>query len=161
MLSMTALVRNLVNEGQDFEWYPTTQTMIDVVDADIRKRHESSANVLDCGAGDGRVLDRLAGKCGKKYSIEKSAILASRQPRDVIPVGTDFYQATLIDKKVDVVFCNPPYSDYANWAAKIIKEANAPMSTLSFLSVGKNQKPLRLHWKHEMLTPISSIRATS
>ena len=125
-MSMKALVRNLVNEGQDFEWYPTTETMIDVIEKDIRKRHGSNPSILDCGAGDGRMLVRLAGDHGKKYSIEKSAILASRQAREIIPVGTNFYESTLIDKKVDGVVCNPPYSDYENWAAKIIKEANAP-----------------------------------
>lgn len=30
MMATTALVRNLANEGQDFEWYPTTETIAPV-----------------------------------------------------------------------------------------------------------------------------------
>jgi len=44
-------------------------------------------------------------------------------PAHIAIVGTDFEQQTLIDKDVSVVFCNPPYSQYEQWAVKIIKEA--------------------------------------
>jgi hypothetical protein len=37
-------------------------------------------------------------------------------------VGTDFYTTTLIDKNINYIFCNPPYSDYQNWVVKILKE---------------------------------------
>ena len=129
-MGVTALVRKLSEAEQDFEWYPTTEKMLEIIKQDIRKNEELSSdkelniNILDCGAGDGRVLDALAGN-GNKYAIEKSSVLLNQQANDTIPVGTDFYQATLIDKKVDVVFSNPPYSDFETWAVKIIREANA------------------------------------
>jgi hypothetical protein len=124
----STLVKYLRETEQDFEWYPTTATMISVIERHIRTMrvdHRESSNVLDCGAGDGRVLTALAGKNGNKYAIEKSTALINRQPNDIIPVGTDFHHATLIDKRVDIVFSNPPYSEYEAWAAKIIREANA------------------------------------
>ncbi|OQX14073.1 MAG: hypothetical protein BWK73_10465 [Thiothrix lacustris] len=134
-LSTLATVRKLKDHTQDFEWYPTTQAMLETIRAHIetdkrKDRHPSNmdkevaVDVLDCGAGDGRALMALAGN-GNKYAIEKSAVLMGQQPREIVPVGTDFQQATLIDKKVDVVFSNPPYSEFEAWAVRIIREANA------------------------------------
>lgn len=140
-------VDKLKEANQDFEWYPTTQTMLEAIQADsktqIYKNTESlNLNVLDCGAGDGRALDFLAGK-GDKYAIEKSSILLSQQARDIIPVGTDFHQSTLIDKQVDLVFSNPPYSEYEQWAVKIIKEANAPLIYLVIPERWTNSKAIK------------------
>jgi len=61
----------------------------------------------------------------KYMVIEKSQILLNMLPEEAIPIGTDFHENTLIDKRSDVVFCNPPYSEYVQWATKIIREANA------------------------------------
>ena len=61
----------------------------------------------------------------KYMAIEKSRILVDSMPKDTLVVGNDFHQNTLIDKPVDVVFCNPPYSEYAEWTTKIIRESNA------------------------------------
>ncbi len=136
MLTKTKL--SLLKEnGEDFEWYPTTDEMIEVV---FRSCGDISS-ILDIGAGDGRVLERIDklnfvvwSKDHKdyeyrstidKYAIEKSLIHIENMPSDISIVGTDFRCQTLIDKKVDVVFCNPPYSEYEDWANKIIKEANA------------------------------------
>ena len=41
--------------GQDFEWYPTTPQMIDAVKKDFSGDFDHPS-ILDCGAGDGRVL---------------------------------------------------------------------------------------------------------
>lgn len=41
-----------------------------------------------------------------------------------VTLGTDFNQNTLIDKPVDAIFCNPPYSEFENWTKRIIKEGN-------------------------------------
>lgn len=141
-------VEDLKKNGQDFEWYPTTQTMLNAIQADskaqIDKRSETiNLNVLDCGAGDGRALDFLAGK-GNKYAIEKSTILLGQHSRDIIPVGTDFHQSTLIDKEVDLVFSNPPYSEYEHWATKIIKEANAPLIYLIIPERWANSEAIKL-----------------
>jgi len=114
----------LKESGEDFEWYPTTNEMISVV----FRSCGNISSVLDIGAGDGRVLvmlEKLLKKNVKKYAIEISQVHIENMPPDISIVGTDFRRQTLIDKKVDVVFCNPPYSEYEEWAAQIIKEANA------------------------------------
>ena len=130
--STNLMVRNLRNHDQDFEWYPTTARMIDCVKGDIRKEMQifrddptNSISVLDCGAGDGRVLQSLTN--GPRYAIEKSQLLIEAQDASVITIGTDLMQQALIDKRVDVIFSNPPYSEFLGWARKIIKEANAKL----------------------------------
>ncbi len=130
------LFNEVKNSGQDFEWYPTTQEMFRTIGMKLRllrgTSHETFS-MLDIGAGDGRSFDAIIGSVAQpgyhiistKYAIEKSDILLSAMPADVCVVGTDFHQQTLIDKSVDVVFCNPPYSEYETWASRIILEANA------------------------------------
>lgn len=61
----------------------------------------------------------------KYMCIEKSQILIETMPAEALIVGTDFWENTLIDKKTDVVFCNPPFKEYERWAERIIKESNA------------------------------------
>lgn len=127
-----ALITQLKESGQDFEFYPTTKEMIVAIYQNAKDRSISS--VLDIGAGNGGFLNEFAAlfKSDKKrscqidkYAIEKSDILMSQYPADIFILGTDFHRQTLVDKKVDMVFCNPPYSQYELWAARIIKEANA------------------------------------
>lgn len=125
-MSATAqLLRVVTDEEQDFEWYPTTDEIINCIKNDLYElgdyRHQAPS-VLDCGAGDGRVLKALT--TGDKYAIEKSRPLINALSRDIFVVGTEFQSQTLIDKQVDVVFSNPPYSQFEEWAAKIIREAN-------------------------------------
>jgi hypothetical protein len=130
--STLAVVRELQKNGQDFEFYPTSSRMTDVIRADIKTEFGSyyhasdnvEVSVLDCGAGDGRALKALSGG-GRMFGIEKSEILIGIQPEDVIPVGTDFYQANLLDKPVDVCFSNPPYLQFESWSETIIRTANA------------------------------------
>src|SRR5690554_4603408 len=121
----SALVERLKSEDQDFEWYPTTEEMMSAIKNDMQDvlHLGDSASVLDCGAGDGRMLRYLTK--GDKYAIEKSKPLLSILNLDIYIVGTDFHQQTLIDKKVSVLVSNPPYSHYSVWADKIIREANA------------------------------------
>jgi len=125
-MSISSLIDQVKATNQDFEWYPTTDEMIDVVKSDIYGDSDyirNSPTILDCGAGDGRVLNALTDS--SKYAIEKSKPLLNSLDKNIFVVGTDFHQQTLIDKKVDVVFCNPPYSEFSTWMEKIIKEANA------------------------------------
>ena len=64
---MTTLstVSKLKQSGQDFEWYPTTDAMIEVVFNDIKKdrpdtkHHQESVSILDIGAGNGKVFNVL------------------------------------------------------------------------------------------------------
>jgi hypothetical protein len=46
-------------------------------------------------------------------------------PKGISVIGTDFHDQWLVDKPVDAVFCNPPYSEFEQWAARIIKESAA------------------------------------
>lgn len=114
-----ALIRKLKDNDENWEYYPSTPDIINKI-----KQHIGGHDtVLDCGAGNGSTLFFLT--TGKKYAIEKSQILVSEMDPEIFVVGCDFWENSLIDKKVDVVFCNPPYSQYKEWAIKIINEANA------------------------------------
>lgn len=120
-----ALVDELKAAGQDFEWYPTTEAMQRAV---IRALGTSGyPSILDIGAGDGRVLLRFAEtwKSCELFSIEKAAILRQAQPETIAPVGVDFWEQDLMSLPVDVVFCNPPYSEFEAWAVRIIDTAHA------------------------------------
>lgn len=128
------LVKQLKEAGQDFEFYPTTKEIVFSVWRGLGD-YRSGLKILDIGAGNGnffRLLEECEKEYGKghcptyhKYAMEKSQILLSNLPSEVFVIGTDFHFQTLIDKKMDVIFCNPPYSEYEMWAAKIIREANA------------------------------------
>ena len=134
MTSTQQLVQQIKEAGQDFEFYPTTKEIVYRVWRGMG-RERWHARILDIGAGNGnffRLLEECDKEYGKgdgpeykKYAIEKSQILISNLPADVFVIGTDFRFQTLIDKQMDMIFCNPPYSEYEFWAAKIIKEANA------------------------------------
>jgi hypothetical protein len=140
---MKKQVLNLVNElktnNQDFEWYPTSQEMIDCVIND----KDFSFDLLDIGAGDGRFIEAVekarlqkikdAGvseygrdnlHIDKSYNvIEKSQILLSKLWSIGNIVGADFWQANLMTKNVDIIFCNPPYSEFVEWVCKILNES--------------------------------------
>jgi len=116
--------------GEDFEWYPTTQRMIDVVKRQMPDRFGS---IMDIGAGDGRVLVELAKRSdtsAKLYAIEKSTVLVQAQPEDVIPVGTDLFEQNLACLPVDYIFCNPPYSQFDAWVCNIIESGYAKKAFL-------------------------------
>lgn len=118
------MVRTLKNEGQDFEWYPTTAEMIAAIKHDMNEELFIRApSVLDVGAGDGRVLNELTSH--DRYAIEVSKPLLQAMDNNIFIVGTNFHEQTLIDKRVDCVFSNPPYREYQEFASRIIREANA------------------------------------
>lgn len=122
--STLKLVEEIKAAGEDFEFYPTTDEIIDCVKTNLDSIGYGYPSILDCGAGDGRVLNALSPE-GQKYAIEKSTPLLQALDKNIFVVGTDFNQQTLIDKKVSVVYSNPPYSVFEEWAIKIIAEANA------------------------------------
>ncbi len=123
MCNTLQLVRALKDHGEDFQWYPTTTEIIETIKNDLEEHLNKGASILDCGSGDGRVLNALTK--GKKYAIEKARPLLDALDKNIFVVGTEFKAQTLIDKKVDMVFSNPPYSEFQHWSAKIIKEANS------------------------------------
>ena len=134
-----AIVADLKAEGQDYEWYPSTDTMLQA----IARCCGDVKSLLDIGAGDGRALLRIQafrkalsdhakatnesfgtrGLIDSLYAIEKSPLFLHNMPGDISIIGTDFLQQTLIDKDVDAIFCNPPYSQYEEWTCKILHEA--------------------------------------
>ncbi len=143
-MSTFALVNLLKENNQDHEFYPTTKEIITALYRDITKieAFQYGASLLDVGCGNGKLFKTLEEMVDlaalavpvearqtkrkfEKYGIEKSEILISHLPDDVIIVGTDFFENTLIDKKVDLIFSNPPYSQFESWTIKIIREAYA------------------------------------
>ncbi len=166
MSSIATIVANLKQNGQDFEFYPTTNEILEAMFWDIKSHKRNlwfndestienkgydaefefqSVSILDIGAGNCKLLDKFheisetqsfTDKHGRKVrdntlginrymAIEKSQILINKMPKEVIVVGTDFNENTIIDKQADIVFCNPPYREYERWTERIIKEANA------------------------------------
>ena len=116
-MNINKIVTKLKEEDQDFEFYPTTDHMIDKINQDLQY-----GSILDIGCGNGQTLMKF--KSSPKYGIEKSQILLDCASPDIIVLGRDFHNQQLIDKKVDYIFCNPPYSEFKTWMIKIITEAN-------------------------------------
>lgn len=140
MKTGTAAILKEVKENQeDHEWYPSTREIIEALYRDIKElfRYEGFS-MLDIGGGNAKVfkvIDELSGdteegrsslpRISKRYVIEKSRTLINHMDSNVFVIGTDFWQQTLIDKRVDVIYSNPPYREYELWAEKVIREANA------------------------------------
>lgn len=134
MANAASVVRELKQNSEDFEWYPTTDEIIRSVCDDILDntgRYEKLTSVMDIGAGDGRVLTEIHDKLKLHdydvscYAIEKAITHLNNMPKNIIVVGTEFREQTLADKPVTIVFCNPPYSDYEEWMLRIVTEASA------------------------------------
>ncbi len=133
-----ALINELKAYQEDNEYYPTTNEIIEALHLDLVKNVSGGYSILDCGAGNGKVLTELK-TLGKKhtpqygsptcpgscYAIEKSQILLESLPKDIFVVGTDMWSNTIIDKQVDILFSNPPYLEYQEWVNKLVREANA------------------------------------
>jgi predicted RNA methylase len=127
--AFSPLLEAVQNADEDFEWYPTTDRMIAVV---ARHIPTDAKSIMDIGAGDGRVLVALGKKCTDAllYAIEKSNVLIQAQPENVIPVGTDLFEQNLAFLPVDIIFANPPYSQFADWASVIIEAGHAKKAFL-------------------------------
>ena len=152
--SVSQLVLDLKEAGEDFEFYPTTKEMIMTI-----YPYMDREKVLDIGCGtcnfkkiieqmgkeEYDVLSRIEErkfkeaeargeryykkdisicKISRYYVMEKSKILLQQLDEDTVCLGTDFNENTLIDKKVSTIFCNPPYSEFEIWTKKIISEGN-------------------------------------
>lgn len=147
------MLAKLKEENQDFEWYPTTREIIKYLYQDFLKQESNNHRFLDIGAGNGKVfsiLEELAKEDNienysdddwrikrklenfyiKKYAIEKSQLLIQTLPEDVNIIGTDFHEQSLLDKEVDTIFCNPPYSEFQVWTNKILAEGNCKQAYL-------------------------------
>lgn len=129
---MKELIQQVKNSEFDYEFYPTTSEIIKIIDKDIKNHFScSKISIMDIGAGNGnffKILESLHNEKSDlsftKYAIEKSPILIENMNPDIFIIGTEFHEQTLIDKKVDVIFCNPPYSEFESWTEKIVTEGN-------------------------------------
>jgi hypothetical protein len=131
-LPVSSTVVQLKENEQDYEWYPTTDRILETIKQDMAQffndrfdEEYKGADLLDIGAGDGRALKYLTRSYNKRYAIEKSKILIDQMDRDIFIIGTDFLESTLIDKASQAVFSNPPYKHFSIWTQKIILEAKA------------------------------------
>lgn len=126
MKALQNTITELKNENQDFEWYPTTKEILKTISKDIKTIGSNQFfSIMDIGAGNGNIFSVLEEndiKIKNKFAIEKSKILIDSMPKDVCVIGTNFFEQTFMDKKVDIIFCNPPYSEFVSWTVKIIKE---------------------------------------
>lgn len=171
-MGTSTLIKQLKEAGQDFELYPTTREMIRCIWEHARGRvngHRSGnfGAVLDIGCGTcnfKRYVDefnkpfikvyyrgdyeyRDTSKCAgiaNYYVMEKSRILLDQLDAETIVLGTDFHSNTLIDKPVDTIFCNPPYSEYEDWAARIIRESVCEGIYLVIPQRWKNSEKIKL-----------------
>ena len=152
-MNTTKLVRELKEAGQDMEFYPTTTIILEALGQSIKEEigynYHQSRSFLDIGAGSGKVINFArdlrvndSALFYTTYGIEKSQILINQWDKDHLILGVDFHKTTLLDKKVDYLYCNPPYSQFNQWAAKIIKEA--PSKSIVYLLM-----PTR--WKDDQL----------
>ena len=160
--SVGQLVAEQRENFEETEFYPTTQEIVEAVARWISSHGEMTGSILDIGCGNGSFFEKLdrtdffkADNYGDKnynsnlsrhytkYGIEKSYILAEQLPDDVVLLGSDFLSQTLIDKKVDCIFCNPPYSEYEIWAEKIIREGNAEKIILVIPERWKNNEQIK------------------
>lgn len=129
--STRSVIARAVEAEQDFEFYPTTDEIIRALVKDLRPEDRYGNNhssVLDIGAGNGKVLNALRSEeigFRELFAIEKSPILCQQLDPDILIVGTEFAEQSLLSKSVDVIFCNPPYSAFVQWSEKIIRQGAA------------------------------------
>jgi len=142
MIATSTLLADVQTAGEDREWYPTSPAMIAAVLAHLPA---DAASLMDIGAGDGRVLAALAEKCTRAtlYGIEQSTVLVQAQPDNVIPVGTEFHEQNLACLPVDYIFCNPPYSEFEAWTARIIEAGHAKRAYLVIPQRWKDSVPIK------------------
>ena len=123
---MLDLLDVLKENKEDFEFYPTTDKMLETIFNDIGcKHHDRKISLLDIGCGNCKIYNNYKDKIHSYYIIEKSKILLEQAPVEAIVVGTEFETCSLIDKSVDYIFCNPPYSRFEDWTIKILQESYA------------------------------------
>lgn len=140
-MNTNQLVLDLKENNQDFEFYPTTDEILKIICSQMN----SFGHILDIGAGNGtfkRYLDRNNIDYCKYFAIEKSEILINQLDKDTYILGTDFHQCTLIDKPVNTIFCNPPYSEFKDWTLRIIKEGNFKHAFLVIPERWQNDKEI-------------------
>lgn len=139
--TVSATVKALKAANEDHEWYPTTHEQIKTITDDIKRlssvyelgSRDVSPTILDIGAGCGRVVTAIRDALNedadsrreriKAYAIEKAGVhINSYRAKDIHLIGTDFEETNLITKNVTIGFCNPPYSTFEAWIARLLQE---------------------------------------
>jgi tRNA1(Val) A37 N6-methylase TrmN6 len=104
-MNTNKIVETLKQQNMDFEFYPTTDEIINAIRQNMP---EYGGSILDIGAGNGVTLQKLtSGKHSDRwtrYAIEKNPMLKSLISTDTLVIGADFMENTLFDKKLDVIF---------------------------------------------------------
>lgn len=135
------IVNDLKQNQEDFEWYPTTPEMVDVVFNDldaILKTHQfnnsyyTNIRLMDIGAGDGRVLTLLKNKLKtiipdrqdvELFAIEKATIhINSYRDKGITLLGTDFNETNFVSKSTNIAFVNPPFMEFIPWLTTLLKQ---------------------------------------
>lgn len=123
---MNNLIIDLKKNQEDFEFYPTTDEMLKVIVNDIKNKYTYGYHkLLDIGCGTCKIMNFLDYTDFRYFVIEKSKILIDKLPKQAIFIGADFNDNSLIDKYFDIIFSNPPYSEFEDWTIKILSESNA------------------------------------
>lgn len=166
-MTVNQLVNKQHENDEETEFYPTTQEIVNCLINHITEKEPYGrdnfryvmpySSILDIGCGNGSLFTKIDNTeqnkfnkesrygsrlFSKRYGIEKSNILYEQVPDDVILLGSDFYEQTLIDKQVDLIFCNPPYSDFEAWAEKIIMQGNCKAISLVIPQRWKNSEKI-------------------
>lgn len=155
MSEINKLITEQKKINEETEFYPTTKEIVQCIADFLNKKKLYVHSVLDIGCGNGCFFEKLDEIKNeklqkdyflmtdyKKFGIEKSDILVKNLKEDIILLGSDFYQQTLIDKKIDLIFSNPPYSNYEDWTEKIIRESYAKYIFLIIPERWKNNKKI-------------------
>jgi len=115
---------DLIELDPKYEWYPCRGEIIKDIQEYILKG--PYLNVLDVGAGDGRVLDGLGVlRICRKYAIEiQPCFYPILKDKGYKLLDTDFvgfaWFASVLDAVWDVIVCNPPFTYAVEWIEKIL-----------------------------------------
>lgn len=162
---MTSIIPVLKQNNQDFEFFPTTAEILQAVSDNIfkektkdllndagelvfddytKRKMQEHISILDICAGNGSALMQLKSNLTQKgfthislSAIEKSFILYSLLDDDIALVGTDYFAENMINKKADIVFCNPPFSQTEEWFKRLLTTTPACVKDIYFVCPSK------------------------
>jgi hypothetical protein len=135
-MKTSELVQTIKTNDQDYEFYPTTDEIIQCVVSKVASRYNDYVNILDVGCGNGKTLEKLGRYLSNENSglyskhvtkllgIEKSGALRGVCSSDIAIVGCDFLKSNLSNRKLGLVFCNPPFSEFERWVYKLVDECD-------------------------------------
>jgi len=176
MTTTAEKIRTLEVANADFEWYPTTDEIINDMKSDImslfkkeiighwtdREYFDTSGrknegliirSFLDVGTGDGYIfqnfknLEIMTIKDAYGIEIAQPFVEDLIQKDDVFLIGRDFFRTSLVDKQFSVIFSNPPYSRYMPWVVRLLQEANFALMYLVIPVRWEQNEEITIHMK--------------